>query len=175
MHYPFYINAFQTSSVSSLRTFTMTKVSAWTSPEQPLEYSKKADDIVMLFSIMDSEEKGDNDLTNENLSISNNLKNEKHCGFLSPLKNNPSWSKEAAHLYREVCECGKRRFWTKKSADQDDFQSLLTSSPRTSPDPPLNEDRLDKLCTIFLVLVTIIIILFLFFFRNSDLLLQTND
>ena len=150
----------------------MTKVSAWVSPDQHLEYSRKTDDMIMVLGIMDSIEKEVEGVNVENLSVSNNFKNEKNRGFLPPLKSNPSWSKEAAHLYREICECGKRRFWTKKSDDHEDFQNLLTSSPRTSPDPPSTQNRLDQLFTIVLTTTTILGIIFLFFIRNIDLILK---
>ena len=154
----------------------MTKVAAWVSPDKHQEYSKKHDDMIMVFSIMDTIEKENKEATKdkedmeENLLYANQFKYEKNHGFLPPLRPNSSWSKEAAHLYREICECGKRRFWGKKSDEQDEFQNLLNFSPRISPTPPSWEERLDQLFTIVLIFATVIVCIALFFVRNIDLI-----
>ena len=194
----------------------MTKVSAWVGPDHLGECSKKADDLMLVFSIMDTANRLDSQEENEILSVSNHLKSEENHGFLSPLRNNlpnsvrysienalkfdenenedniklleeekPSCgeqlSQEAAHLFREVCECGKRTFLTRsRSPSEDSLEKLLNSTTKNSlTDASISvnqsvENRMDQLCTIFIILVTIFTIFILFWIRNFDLIMRSD-
>ena len=80
-------------------------------------------------------------------------------------------SQEAAHLFREVCECGKRTFlYTSRKSSEESFEKLLSSAPKNQPIPDTltDERRMEKLSTMFIIVVTIFAIFFLFWVRNFD-------
>ena len=110
----------------------------------------KADEMALLFSIMDKMEKQE--------EIKMSLVKKKPT-FLSPVKLQESG---LAHLYREVCECGKRRI-----IEQDDLQSLILSTKEFAPEKQENlSEKADNLFTIILLILTIVTMIFLFIVRN---------
>ena len=108
--------------------------------------------MALLFSIMDKMEK------QEEIKMSL-VKKAKKPTFLSPVKLQESG---LAHLYREVCECGKRRI-----IEQDDLQSLILSTKEFAPEKQENvSEKADNLFTIILLILTIVTMIFLFIVRN---------
>ena len=80
----------------------------------------------------------------------------------------------AAHLAREVCECGRRRFWTKsRKDDQDSLGNLINNSTTNLYiTDTQTEDRLENFITTLIISVTICSIVFLFWIRNRDLIIK---
>ena len=114
----------------------------------------------------------------ENILTSDHL--EKNEEIAKPLKeNNPGYGKlfteEAAHLFREACECGRMKLWTKgKSANQEPLLSHPTKNSLVF-DIPSTENRQDKLSSIIIIIVTVCTILFLFWIRNIDMIMNSDS
>jgi hypothetical protein len=60
------------------------QVSAWVPPNSDLEYSKKSDDVMMVFSIMDKVEREVKEAKKENASNSHNIETETIHDVLTP-------------------------------------------------------------------------------------------
>ena len=125
---------------------------------------------------------------NFHCSIENMLNSdqeEKNEEIVKPLKdNNPIYGKlfteEAAHLFREVCECGRIKLWTKstksKTYNQGTQEQLLNSTTKNSLafDTPSSEDRPDKCGSIIIIIASVFTISFLFWIRNIDLIMKSD-
>ena len=91
------------------------------------------------------------------------------------------FTEEAAHLFRDVCECGRMKLWTKssktKTYDQGSQERLLYSSTKNSLifDNPSSDDRPDKLGSIIIIIALVFTVLFLFWIRNIDLIMKNNQ
>ena len=115
-------------------------------------------------------------------NIVNSLPEEKNEDTVITLKENkPSCGKRlteyAAHLFREVCDCGRMKLWTKRKTSNQgcqDHQKLLNSATENSLvfDTPSTENRPDKLGSIIIIIVTVFTILFLFWIKNSDMIMK---
>ena len=143
----------------------MTKVrhvSAWVPPNSELDYSKKSDEMMLVFSIMDQVEREAKEAKEENPSNSHHIQNprckSKIIVFLIisnvPLKIfwhqtlKKRWKRllkpwkritpaMANYLTRkllsEVCECGRMKLWTKsKTFDQGSQERLLKSPTKNT-------------------------------------------
>ena len=140
------------------------------------------------------------------MNIRNHFLHEMSKGILNPIKNNPlphsirysaenlrttdpenpeeegdkdeeNLRKETAHLYKEFCECGKKRFLQRsKKYGHGDLDSFLNSSLATSsaasfvPSSATSSSKPfyngDKVFTIILYVITIFAMIFLFLVRN---------
>ena len=79
----------------------------------------------------------------------------------------------AAHLAREICECGRRRSWIKsRKDDHHSLGNLINNSTKNLyiTDNP-TENRLENFITTLIISVTICSIVFLFWIRNRDLII----
>ena len=66
------------------------QVSAWVPPNSDLEYSKKSDEMMLVFSIMDHAEKEVKETKKENPSNSRNIKDETIHDVLTPISKSVS-------------------------------------------------------------------------------------
>ena len=111
------------------------------------------------------------------------MEKEKNEEIVKPLKdNNPIYGKlfteEAAHLFREACECGRMKLWTKRKSSNQDSQEQRLSYPTKNSfgfDTPSTENSQEKLSSIIIIIVTVFTILFLFWIRNIDMIMKSDS
>ena len=182
-----------------------TKVSAWTPTEDILMIFSVMEQKVREEN---KEEKISNLEKSETDRIPKDFQMEFKNGILSPIKNNlpnsvrysmdeiwntdqneldnenfnaefnDNLSQVKAHLFKEVCECGRNRLRTKTNNDDlDSLDNLINCSTQNliSSDAHLTQNRSENICIMFIIIVFLITIFFLFFIRNFDLIMNNGS